>query len=230
MNILANHRLFKREKSKSWQYTKCYHFGIFCWSTWNLNHTNKITFSICLLVLHNPVLIIHVQFSVFMYLYKGRVEAPYIPLFSVFELWWFEAAFGHDKERPHRMQVEHGWLKLGKLNSCNAHSPDITQLVVAALAFYGCHFGSHPIVWGNRVEKGLSITFIKISNWNSWVHITILLGRYNNIKELRLTKYGSKKHHDKYDTLKIALFPFIETAEAFTLSVSHILCYLKSCF
>jgi hypothetical protein len=49
------------------------------------------------------------------------------------------------------MEVEHRGLQFGQLNGRDAHSPNITQVVVAALPFHSSHLGSHPI---GRTNKG----------------------------------------------------------------------------
>lgn len=45
---------------------------------------------------------------------------------------------------PHGVQVEHGRLQLSQLDGSDADSPDVTQLVVAAVLLHRCHFWSHP--------------------------------------------------------------------------------------
>lgn len=47
-------------------------------------------------------------------------------------------------EAPHWMEVEHGRLKLGQFDGGNAKSPDVTQVVVAALLLHRYYLRSHP--------------------------------------------------------------------------------------
>lgn len=65
---------------------------------------------------------------------------------------------------PHGMQVKHRRLEFSQLYSCNAHSPDITQLVVAPFPLNCCHFWCHPVEregWG----KGWHDEKLSELNW-----------------------------------------------------------------
>ena len=42
----------------------------------------------------------------------------------------------HEEERPHWVEVEHGRLELRTLDGRDPHSPNITEMVVAALALH----------------------------------------------------------------------------------------------
>lgn len=48
-------------------------------------------------------------------------------------------------QRPHGVKVKHGRLQLGQLYRRDPHSPDVAELVVAAVLFHCCYFRSHPV-------------------------------------------------------------------------------------
>ena len=58
------------------------------------------------------------------------------PFVLVLEGGGLEAALGHEEEGPHGVQVEHGRLHLRQLDGCDAHRPDVAQVVIAALALH----------------------------------------------------------------------------------------------
>ena len=55
---------------------------------------------------------------------------------------------------PHRVEVKHGGLRLGQLNSSNPHSPYVTLVVVSTLPLHRCYLRRHP-VW--RPDERLSL-------------------------------------------------------------------------
>lgn len=57
----------------------------------------------------------------------------------------YERVEEHQKSSvPHWVQVEHWRLQLSQLDGGDADSPDVAQLVVAAVLLHRCHFWSHP--------------------------------------------------------------------------------------
>ena len=66
------------------------------------------------------------------------------PLGLVLQRGRFEAGLGHEKERTHRMKIEHRRLQFGEFDPGDAHRPDVAQLIVATFAFDGGHLGCHP--------------------------------------------------------------------------------------
>lgn len=45
---------------------------------------------------------------------------------------------------PQGVDIKHWWLQLSQLYGCDAHGPNVTQLVVAAFDFHCCNLWCHP--------------------------------------------------------------------------------------
>lgn len=45
---------------------------------------------------------------------------------------------------PQGVDIKHRWLQLGQLYGCDAHGPNVTELVVAAFDFHCCNLWCHP--------------------------------------------------------------------------------------
>lgn len=85
------------------------------------------------------------------------------PPVLVLQLRRLEPGLAHEYERPHGVQVEHGRLQLRQFDGGDAHSPDVTLLVVAALPLHCCHLShtgstrERAQTWKRRHHKGASL-------------------------------------------------------------------------
>ena len=55
---------------------------------------------------------------------------------------WYDSIQG--QRSLHWVQVKHGRLQLCQLDGRDAHSPDVTQLVISSLLLHSCHLRGHP--------------------------------------------------------------------------------------
>lgn len=70
--------------------------------------------------------------------------------------------------KPHGVQVEHRRLQLCQLNSCDAHGPNITQLIVAPFSLDCGHLRCHP------TEKDINRKTLYTCDYSSMTRIKLL--------------------------------------------------------